>query len=175
MSSAPVPRLELLVPWELPIEQPLSAADQLRIGRALQNLLRALQAPDAVALPLVDQALQELGEIAAAPADVNATKTGLQQPQIEDFDHYFEAVHVQTSDPAGCLVYGLLLTYRRALQLWLSADFDSNQIADQKQGFASYAQLLLRVFQPVPEPQPESASSDATSPDATRNENREFN
>jgi hypothetical protein len=147
MSSAPVPRLELLIPWELPTEQTLSAADQLRIGRALQDLLRALPEPDADALALVERALQELGEVASTPAEVNSTKTALQQPQIEDFDRYFQALHVQTPDSAGCLVYGLLLTYRRVLQIWLSAEFAPEQIAHQKQGFASYARLLLRVFQ----------------------------
>lgn len=147
MSSAPVPRLELLVPWDLPTEQNLSAADQIRIGRALHCLLQALQEPDAVALTLIDQALAELGEIESSPTAVSSTKTALQQPQVEDFDCYFEAIHVQTSDPAGCLVRSLLLTYQRALQLWLRGDFDPVQIAAQKQGFISYGHLLLRVFQ----------------------------
>ncbi len=147
MSAAPVPRLELLVPWDLPTEQELSAADQARIGRALQVLLQALQEPDAVALTLVDQAIAELGEIKSVLAPGSSTKTSLQQPQVEDFDHYFEAVHVQTSDPAGCLVRSLLLTYQRSLQLWLGSDnFDPAQVAYQKQGFVSYGRLLLRVF-----------------------------
>jgi hypothetical protein len=135
------------VPWDLPIEQELSAADQARIGQALQTLLRALQQPDAAALLLVNQAIAELGEIESALASDSSTKTSLQQPQVEDFDRYFEAIHVQTSDPAGCLVRSLLLTYQRALQLWLASDgFDPVQIAHQKQGFMSYGRLLLRVF-----------------------------
>ncbi|WNZ26343.1 hypothetical protein HJG54_28345 [Leptolyngbya sp. NK1-12] len=151
MSSAPVPRLELLIPWELPTEQPLSAADQARIGRALHSLLEALREPDAVALSRITQALEQLGPIGSTPSELSSTKTALQQPQIADFDHYFEAVHVQTSDPVGCLVQSLLLTYQRVLQLWLSGDFNPQQIAYQKQGFVSYGYLLLRVSQ-LPDP-----------------------
>ncbi len=147
MSSAPVPQLELLIPWDLPTEQILSAADQLRIGRALQGLLQALRAEDIAACEQLEQALADLGEIESAPATVDSTKTALRQPQVEDFDRYFEAVHVQTLDPAGCLIRSLILTYQRALQLWLAGEFDTDQIATQKQGFISYSQLLLRVFQ----------------------------
>lgn len=140
--------LELLVPWELPTEQLLNQTDQLRIKQALRQFLLALQhSSDQTAIQLVDQALAELGSIATRPAEAISTKTPLKALEVEDFDGYFEAMHVQSSDPAGCLVQSLLVTYRRLLGLWLQEErFDPVQITQQKQGFVSYVYLLERVF-----------------------------
>ncbi|MBF2002250.1 MAG: hypothetical protein IGS38_16205 [Synechococcales cyanobacterium M58_A2018_015] len=147
MMPEPTPRLELLVPWELPIEQPLSATEQARVERALQQLLRALQQPDAVALATVTQALTELGPVPTTPANVTTSKTPLKQPQINDFDGYFETVHVQSAEVAACIVRSLLSTYQRLLSLWQQSDcFDAMQIEQQKQGLTSYVYLLGRVF-----------------------------
>jgi hypothetical protein len=145
--SPDLPILELLVPWELPTEQPLNPSDQLRVGQALRQFLRALESSHEAAIQLVDQALAELGPVATSPAQPSSTKTPLKQLEVEDFDVYFAAVHVQSADPVGCLVQSLLVTYRRLLSLWLQDErFDPVQIAQQKQGFVSYVYLLGRVF-----------------------------
>ena len=147
------PRLELLVPWELPIEQCLSATQQFRVERALQQLLQALEQPEAVALSLVNQALVDFGTVSTSPAQIGMSKTPLKSPQIAEFDDYFEAIHVESSEPAACLVRSLLITYQRLLSLWLQADrlnleqFEPAQVEQQKQGLLSYVYLLGRVFQ----------------------------
>ncbi|NJR62581.1 MAG: hypothetical protein HC769_29540 [Cyanobacteria bacterium CRU_2_1] len=155
MSQDASTRLELLVPWDLPIEQPLNAVDRVRVGRALQQLLQALQQPTLqTALEQVEQAIAELGRVETELAQVHFTKTPLKQPQIEDFDDYFEAVHVQSADPAGCIVRSILVAYQRLLELWQEDDrddlierkFDPTQMEQQKQGLMSYAYLLARVF-----------------------------
>jgi hypothetical protein len=140
------PRLELLVPWELPIEQPLSAADRARVEWALQQLLQALQQPNAVAMLTIAQALSDLGTVPTTSAEVVSSKTPLKQPQISEFDGYFEAIHVHSSDASACIVQSLLLTYQRLLSLWQHDRFNVMQIDQQKQGFTSYVYLLGRVF-----------------------------
>ncbi|NJR38932.1 MAG: hypothetical protein HC781_08970 [Leptolyngbyaceae cyanobacterium CSU_1_4] len=148
MHPDPPSRLELLVPWELPIEQPLNAADQVRVGRALQQLLQALQQEShEAALQQVIQTLADLGTIPTHLAEVSSTKTPLKQPEVEEFDDYFETIRVQSPDLPGCLVQSLLITYWRSLHLWLQAtNLDPLQIYHQKQGFISYVHLLARVF-----------------------------
>jgi adenine-specific DNA glycosylase len=164
MSDLPL-RLELLVPWELPIEQPLIGSDRVRVERALQQLLQALQQADEAALSLVHQALLDLGTVTTTPVRIAASKTPLKQFQIAEFDAYFEAVHVQSADAAACLVQSLLVVYQRLLELWLQSDqLDPNQFAldqvnQQKQGLISYVFLLGRVFH-LDLPQEESHGPD---------------
>jgi hypothetical protein len=148
MTPDPPPRLELLVPWELPTEHPLDSADRIRVGRALQRLLLALQSDSPpLALQQITQALTDLGTISTTIAHPTTTKTALKQPQVEEFDHYFETSHVHSVDPAGCIVQSLLLTYWRSLHLWQQqVNLDPQPIQLQKQGLITYVHLLARVF-----------------------------
>jgi hypothetical protein len=148
MPPDPPSRLELLVPWELPTEQSLTPADQIRVGRALQCLLQALQQDShAIALHQVTRALADLGTIPTTIATTLTTKTALKPPEIEEFDQYFETIHVQSSDLAGCIVQSLLVNYWRSLHLWLQqTNPDPQPIHLQKQGLISYIYLLARVF-----------------------------
>jgi hypothetical protein len=148
MTPDPPPRLELLVPWELPTEHPLDSADRIRVGRALQRLLLALQeGSPPIALQQIAQALTDLGTVPTTIAQPANTKTSLKQPQIEEFDQYFETSHVHSVDPAGCIVQSLLVTYWRSLHLWQQQpDLDPQPMQLQKQGLISYIHLLARVF-----------------------------
>ena len=149
MTHDATPRLDLLVPWDLPIEQKLDAAEQLKVTGALKQLLSALQqASNPQAIVILEQALLELGEAAESPAQLATTKTALQAWQVEDYDRYFGIGHVRSAEVAVCLVRGLLITYHRFLDMIdQDARFDPAYVAQQKQGFEQYVHLLCRVFQ----------------------------
>ncbi|NJL19905.1 MAG: hypothetical protein HC895_02305 [Leptolyngbyaceae cyanobacterium SM1_3_5] len=145
-SEAPQPQLDLLSPWDLPIEQSLSESDRARVGQALQQFLQALHTTDQEAIELLKTAISELGTSPVSPTEIAVTKTGLNQQQIDDFDRYFDVHHVQAENAAICLMRSILITYQRSLQLRHKQQFDPVQIAQEKQGFISYAHLLKRVF-----------------------------
>lgn len=141
--------LELLVPWDLPTEQRLPTGDRIRVEQALQFFLRALHEPSpTTALDQVEQAIAVLGQITTEVTQIQSTKTALKQPQIEDYDQYFEVTHVQSPDPIGCIIRSLLVTYQRLLQIWQTdrVQFEPHQIELQKQGFISYVHLLARIL-----------------------------
>lgn len=140
--------LELLTPWELPLDQHLSAADRTCIDHALRQLLQALENPSLQeALSSVNQALKELGEIDTQAASITSTKTALKAWEVEDYDRYFQTRHVQTEQSAMCLVKGLLLTCQRFVEICIQIPLlDTQHIEQQKQGFISYIHLLRRVF-----------------------------
>jgi len=140
--------LELLIPWELPLDQHLSPADRTRIDRALRQLLQALENPASqAALSCVNQVLEELGEIDTQPASIRSTKTSLKAWEVEDYDRYFQIRHVRTEQSAICLVQGLLVTCQRFVEICLQTPWlDAQHIQQQKQGFISYIHLLRRVF-----------------------------
>ncbi|MEM6836045.1 MAG: hypothetical protein AAF609_04240 [Cyanobacteria bacterium P01_C01_bin.120] len=140
--------LELLVPWDLPIDQHLSVDESDRIDQALQQLLQALESnsPQS-ALNRIDQAIANLGHLDTQTADVTQTKTSLKPWEVEDYDLYFQTRHVRTKNPAICLVKGLLLTCRCFVEICLQTPhLDAQQIKQQTQGFISYIYLLRRVF-----------------------------
>jgi len=103
--------LELLIPWELPLDQHLSPDDRVHIDRALRQLLQALENSSLQeTLSRINQALEELGEIDTQPASIRSTKTSLKAWEVEDYDRYFQIRHVRTEQSAICLVQGLLVT-----------------------------------------------------------------
>lgn len=62
-------RLDLLVPWELPLDQPLTGRDRECVSQALQQLVQALRGPVVEqTLQQLEQALADLGEIAGGTA-----------------------------------------------------------------------------------------------------------
>jgi hypothetical protein len=140
--------LELLIPWELPLDQHLSPADRTRIDRALSQLLQALENLSLQeALSHINHALAELGEIDTQTASICNTKTSLKAWEVEDYDRYFQIRHVCTEQSALCLVQGLLVTCHQFVEIYLQTPWlDVQHIQQQKQGFISYIHLLRRIF-----------------------------
>lgn len=140
--------LYLLVPWKLPTEQQLSEAEKAKVCKALNQLLQALkQTSHQKSLATVNQGLANLDLDNVSAAQASSTKTPLKFWEVEDFDKYFGVIHVQTSEPAVCLVASVLVAYQTFLALNnYSNRFNPNQVELQKRGFESYARLLARVF-----------------------------
>ena len=140
--------LELLIPWDLPLEQHLSPTDKSRIDQALRQLLQALAQPSPqAALISISQALTAWGEVDTQTASMQSTQTSLKAWEVEDYDRYFQIRHVHTEQSALCLVKGLLLTCQKFFEIdrqtpWL----DAHQVKQQQQGFISYIELLQRTF-----------------------------
>lgn len=141
-------KLYLLVPWDLPIQQQLSDSDKATLERSLQQFLKALsQQSIQEAITSLDQALANLDISSIVPMQLTSTQTPLNISEVEDFDNYFEASHVQTQEPAICMVWSLLVAYQVFLMLSdRGSEFDQTQVELQKQGFRSYIYLLARVF-----------------------------
>ena len=142
-------QLDLLVPWDLPIEQHLSEANQARVGQALNQLLQALsQTSYETALAIIDSLLVQLDTVEISSTQVASTKTALKSWEVEDFDRYFGVNHVQTQETALCIVRSLLLAVSRMFLLLYDQNnhFDPTQVERQKQGYISYVRLLSRVF-----------------------------
>lgn len=157
ISVKPVPdhspaTLDLLVPWDIPLECRLTVPYKHKIQQSLQQLLQALQRPDAhQALVDIEHILSILDHPTTRPAHVKSTKTALKAEEVDDFDQYFGVNHVQTEDTdldvGLCLVRGLLVNCQKFMVLCHhSPQLDPDQIALQKQGFISCVYLLERVF-----------------------------
>lgn len=142
-------QLELLVPWDLPIEHQLSEANKAKISQAIKLLLQALnETSPEVALIAINEALTTLKTAEVSPAKVFMSKTSLQSWEVEDYDRYFEVNHVQAQEPATCIIRSVLVAYQTFLTLIQQSNcFDPAQVKLQKQGLISYARLLERVFQ----------------------------
>ncbi|MEM9007594.1 MAG: hypothetical protein AAGE59_29235 [Cyanobacteria bacterium P01_F01_bin.86] len=144
----PLNMLELLVPWELPLDQHLSDNDKTKVDQALRLLLDALaESSPQQSLLTTSQALAVLGDIETQKVDIESTKTALKSWEVEDYDLYFQIRHVHTQQSAICLVRGLLLACQRFMEIcsqtpWL----DIQQVQLQKRGFISYIHLLIRTF-----------------------------
>lgn len=141
-------QLYLLFPWDLPVQEQLTEVEKTRLCKALNQLLQVLNETSySQALALLDQELATLDMDSVHPVEVPSTKTPLKVWEVEDYDRYFDIVHVQAQEPAICLVRGVLLTYRMFLVLsHQNSDLAPEQMKQQKQGFASYVYLLARVF-----------------------------
>ncbi|MEM6437617.1 MAG: hypothetical protein AAF773_27745 [Cyanobacteria bacterium P01_D01_bin.115] len=140
--------LELLIPWDLPLEQHLSPTDKSLIDQALRQLLQALAQPSPqAALISISQALTALGEVDTQTASIQSTQTSLKAWEVEDYDRYFQIRHVHTEQSALCLVRGLLLTCQKFFEIYIQTPWlDAHQVKQQQQGFISYTQLLQRTF-----------------------------
>jgi len=115
------------------------------------NLLRQALAESSQesALTTINLALDILGPIEGIETgETLPTNTSLKTWQIEDFDQFFGLKHVQTTDPAECLVASVLTTYRAWLELNLCTSLESAnwEVDSQKNGFTSCVSLLARVF-----------------------------
>jgi hypothetical protein len=141
-------RLYLLPPLDLPVEQQLSEANEVKLRQALKQLLHALElSSKREALNIINQELVALDMSHVFPASVSSTQTALKLWEVEDFNNYFKLMHVQTQEPAVCVVWSLFTSYKAFLLLDESdSEFDSTQVEFLKEGFRCYAYLLARVF-----------------------------
>ena len=130
-------RLYLLPPWDLPIQQQLSEANEVKLRQALKQLLQALDSSSyQEGLNIINQELANLDISHIFPASISSTKTALKPWEVEDFNNYFKLMHVETKEPAVCVVWGLLTTYKAFLALDGSdSEFDSTQVEYLQEGF----------------------------------------
>ncbi|MEO1433661.1 MAG: hypothetical protein AAFV71_32295 [Cyanobacteria bacterium J06633_8] len=143
-------QLDLLVPWDLPIDEQLSEADTVKLSQALRQILKALeQVETSTALVIIEDELSKLGFVNIFPAKISSTKTPLKKWEVEDFDRHFGINHVKSQQPAFCIVKSLMFAVHRMfvmLDKQNNSKFDSLQIERQKQGYISYIYLLSRVY-----------------------------
>ena len=143
-------QLDLLVPWDLPIDEQLSEADTVDLSQALRQILKALQQVDtSAALIIIQGELSKLASVNISPAKISSTKTPLKKWEIEDFDRHFGVNHVESRKPSFCIVKSLMLAVYQMfilLDKQNNSQFDSIQIERQKQGYISYIHLLSRVY-----------------------------
>ncbi|AFZ33313.1 hypothetical protein Glo7428_4890 (plasmid) [Gloeocapsa sp. PCC 7428] len=142
-------QLDLLVPWDLPVEQQLSEAERTKLETILFQILKALAQTDHhVGLVIIQDILEELSTLDISPAEISSTKTALLNWEVQDFDRHFGVSHVKTQEPAFCLVRGLLIALHRMLLLLNDRNnqFDPAEVEYQRYGYISYVHLLSRVF-----------------------------
>ncbi|MEM6451437.1 MAG: hypothetical protein AAF703_14115 [Cyanobacteria bacterium P01_D01_bin.105] len=143
--------LDLLIPWDIPLECKLSEPTKQKIKKSLRSLTQALKNPNLPqALTVIDQILTYLPEPVTDPTKTEKTKTSLSVDAVEEYDTYFKVSHVQTTHPedtALCLTKGLLTNCHHFISLCCSVPtLNPSQIDQQKQGFLSYITLLERTF-----------------------------
>ncbi|MEO1396827.1 MAG: hypothetical protein AAFV90_28435 [Cyanobacteria bacterium J06634_5] len=143
--------LDLLVPWDIPLECQLSEPVKQQIEKSLRSLLTALNNPDLVQARLqIHQLINTLPTPNTRPAQVKSTKTALSNAAVEDYDTYFHITHIQAEGPDDTgltLTQGILTNCHKFLTLCCDTpDLDAKHVSQQKQGFISYITLLSRVF-----------------------------
>jgi len=143
--------LDLLVPWDIPLECQLSEPIKQHIEESLRSLLGALNNPDLVQARLqIHQLINTLPTPNTRPAQVKSTKTALSNAAVEDYDTYFHTTHIQAEGPDDTgltLTQGILTNCHKFITLCCDTpDLDAQQISQQKQGFISYITLLSRIF-----------------------------
>ncbi|MEH2410091.1 hypothetical protein [Nostoc sp.] len=140
--------LNLLTPQQLPTQLTLSYETDERVSEALKLILEAVNHSSAdLAGDKLNQALIILGETKRSPVNDPLTHSGfLSLERIDDFDRYFQIVHVQAEDTAIVLVSSIILALREFFLLSLSKDFNSSKVVDLKKGYQEYVKLLTRVF-----------------------------
>ena len=141
-------KLDLLVPWDIPLDSQLEPIQQEKIIKSLKILLRSLEEPSIeIALQKINLAIDYLGEISISHAEIDYTKTSLKNWEVADYDTFFKVNRVEAKEPELCLVKGLLVNCRAFFLLCQASDkLDPIQINIQKKGFAIYAYLLARNF-----------------------------
>ncbi|ACB52396.1 hypothetical protein cce_3048 [Crocosphaera subtropica ATCC 51142] len=139
--------LELLVPWDLPIEQQLDEFDKEQLTKILDQFLQALEQPSPEKERIIiEQILVSLETIEVFPVEIPSTKSYLENWEVADYDKYFDVMRVQSAKPAFSLLKGVVIAYHAFLSLhYQNKQLNSTQIVLQKQGFISYACLLIRV------------------------------
>ncbi|MEM1392164.1 MAG: hypothetical protein AAF757_11320 [Cyanobacteria bacterium P01_D01_bin.116] len=143
-------QLDLLVPWDLPVDEPLDEADTVKLSQALTQILKVLKQVDvSSALVIIKNELYKLGSPDISPAKISSSKTAIKGWEIEDFDSHFDVNHVESQQPALSIIKGLMLAIYRMFILLNeqnNSQFDSLAVERQKQGYISYIRLLSRVY-----------------------------
>lgn len=142
-------QLDLLVPWDIPLDYQLDIETKEKLNVVLTILLRSLKETSLeIALQEIDTALDYLGEVEINQANISYTQTPLKGWEVTDYDRYFQINRIQSKEPALILVKGLLVNCRTFFLLCQSNNsLNPIQIDIQKKGFASYTHLLARSFQ----------------------------
>ena len=143
-----VEQLELLIPWDLPLEMKVSNADQNKLIPSLKLILQAstLSSPQEE-LKLIEKALLILGQVESSPAQITKTQVSLNVWEVKDYNEYFGVNHIETQQPAIALVRSILISYQMFIKLVIqNNNLEFEQIEIQRMGFANYAHLLTRVF-----------------------------
>lgn len=140
-------QLNLLIPEDLPVQHELDQASKEQISLSLNLILRSLESDFAEqAIAQVDRALNILGTADISPCDSHP-KGAKKHQEAQDYDNYFNVVHVKSNRPEISLVRSILVAYQRFILLGNSSDLlDAKNIKIQQQGFTTYVQLLSRVF-----------------------------
>ncbi|MEL7226031.1 MAG: hypothetical protein AAF810_18805 [Cyanobacteria bacterium P01_D01_bin.36] len=143
--------LDLLVPWDIPLECQLSEPVKKQIGEGLRSLLKILNTPNlSQSHHQITHLLTTFPKPKTQPAQVKSTKTALSPAAVEDFDTYFKTNHIQTKtddDTALTLTYGLITNCHKFITLCHhTPQLSPQHVTQQKQGFISYSLLLTRVF-----------------------------
>ena len=142
-------QLDLLVPWDLPVDERLNEADTVKLSQALSQIVKALKQVEASsALVIIKDELYKLGSPDILPAKISSTKTAIKGWEIEDFDSHFDVNHVESQQPALSIIKSLMLAIYRMFILLneQNNNFDSLAVEQQKQGYISYIHLLSRVY-----------------------------
>ncbi|MEM8674911.1 MAG: hypothetical protein AAGF83_13705 [Cyanobacteria bacterium P01_G01_bin.67] len=141
--------LDLLIPWDIPIESELDKETQEQLSEVLMLFLQALSDSSVEeALLEITPLLEYLEAINTTSVKIENTKTPLKNWEVKDYDRFFKINRIQTNYPEIALVKGLLLNTHTFLLLCQQCGdrLDSPQIELQKQGFVTYARLLARNF-----------------------------
>jgi hypothetical protein len=139
--------LDLLSPWALAPQLPLADEHRVPVGQALADLLRALDAPSADALALIERALASLPDDGAQALALYATDTPLAPEEVQDYDRYFALRHVDSTAPGVCMVRSLLTMNRAFITLCdTTPGLDAGAIGVQKDGLRCQVHLLARVL-----------------------------
>lgn len=142
-------QLNLPNPWDIPLDDRLDSEQKQKLAKSLKLLLKAVRSPSLdKSLIILKEAIDCLGTIATESIPIKNTKTALKNWEVQDYDRYFQIERVTTTEPAACLIQGLLVNCRAFFLLCQkNRELDPRQIEIQKQGFISYAYLLARNFQ----------------------------
>ena len=143
-----VEQLQLLIPWDLPMEMTVNEDDRIRLTKCFQLILQALESCSyQEELKLIDKALFIIGEVDVYLPQIKKTKVPLEVWEVDDYNKYFGINHVRAKNSTIVLVRSLLITYQRFVQLIIkNDDFEPQQLEMQRAGFVEYVYLLTRVF-----------------------------
>ncbi|WP_265278207.1 hypothetical protein [Nostoc sp. KVJ3] len=140
--------LNLLTPGQLPTQLTLSHEMHERVSEALKLILEAINhLPTNVAVDKLNQALTIIGETERSPInDSLINNTFLSVKKIEEFDRYFQIVHVEAENISIVLVSSLVVALQEFLFLSELKNFNSSKMVDLKKGYQEYVELLNRVL-----------------------------
>jgi hypothetical protein len=148
-SDGDEPRLGLLLPDTLPIEQGVSEAERLVLRGLLVDLLHALRLPDrAASLARLDALLLRVAdEPGGEPVRIGETGIPADTALVDDFDSYFRVDRIASPEPALALVRSLVQTARAVVSLFARAPHLSEaRVEQQIAGFVTYTHVLARTF-----------------------------